>query len=67
MLFPVMTTRANLDAHQRRRLCAEAACDERTLARYLKRQLVRSESAFRIEQAAKALGLTVATTPGEKT
>jgi hypothetical protein len=46
-----------LDAQQRRRLCAEAACDERTLDRYLTGEIVRPSTAYRIERAAEAIGV----------
>jgi len=46
-----------LSAQDRRRVCAEAACDERTLLRYCEGAPVRSTSAYRIAKALVALGL----------
>jgi hypothetical protein len=46
-----------LSAQDRRRVCAEAACDERTLLRYCEGSTVRSSSAYRIEKALVSLGI----------
>ncbi len=50
-----------MDLHTKRRICAEALIDARTLERYLDaktRKSVRASSACRIERAAAALGVT---------
>ena len=59
-----MTTIMN--PQQRREICAEACCDDRTLVRYLAGQPVRSSCAYRIERALRHLKISTPTRPGDE-